>query len=351
MVNFYFVQLILLIIIVLLISYQYLIKRVDPIIRLLFVFLFALMRTATDLLLNPLGEVWDTRKEVHNIFLVFTLLSLYTFLEYALNDKPIIRRTILIYSMSGLFLGFYTAAFLYDMRENPRNWPLSSNIPFWDFPLDILQISVWIFSTYGFLRMAKFSNNQNSKKYSIVLSFASFLFVISSFLELSEHFTGKEIPAAITTTPAMLILTIMYLNKPSFAYSSPTNLFRLLIIHTNGQTLVQKHLSDKYKDNPNDSILFGGITSSMNEIFKEVTKGEGDLRKIQTLDSTFIFKKSKSIFAVLEAEKSTRILQTALDNFADAFEKKYHQQLIDFSGDLSDFHDSDVLIRVYFPFI
>ena len=92
--------------------------------------------------------------------------------------------------------------------------------------------------------------------------------------------------------------------------------------------MIEEVFSDKFEDV--DHMLLGGITASLNALFKEVTKSSGDLHTMQSTTSTLIFARAPNIYALIEVEKSTYLLRSALQGFADDFSDKYSDNLINF---------------------
>ena len=336
------------------ILYQRFKRKVKPLKWIIIVLLLALLRTILEIVFNPDRENWDPWKSIHIIAFAALILALYHYGELAIRDKPHPKRLAIAYTLAGLLLGFFIMGTILDMsrEQNPAGWPFSkSNTPFWELPFDILSLLIWLFMIYVFGRMAIFSENKKSKILSVALLSSMILFFIVSLIELSEHFTGNEISASLTTIPAFILLIGVYTYNPRFAYSSPVKLHRLILLHEDGPTLVQEILSEKYHDDTDSGVLLGSITTSINALFQEITRSTGDIARMESDTTTMLFAKAPQIIAVLEVDRSTKLLNSALLDFAKDFAKTYEKELSEFGGDLSLFKEYKSIFTTYFPFL
>lgn len=264
-------QLVFISIIITLLSFQIVKRNAKPLKLVVLSLNFAWVRALLSLIMNPNRDIWNVKGEFQLLFLILTMVSLYTFFEYTLNDKPLVRRALIIYGLTGFYLGFYIIALSTKATENGVNWPFAPEIPFWQLPVDLIQVVVYTFGVYTFLRMARYSNNSESRKLSLALALAFLLLLFSAIMELTEYFTGNQFSQTITTFPAFIILLIVYTYHPYFSYSSPVKVYRLLVI-LDGLTIIEENFAEKYRSGTNAGPLLGGITASINSLFRELTQ-------------------------------------------------------------------------------
>ena len=180
---------------------------------------------------------------------------------------------------------------------------------------------------------------------------AAILFLITSIFELSEHFTGITQSAIYTTLPGFLFLIFVYIYNPRFAYSTPVKLYRIIIIHSSGITILKDILSEIYVMDEAANNLMGGFLASMNNIFKEMTKSSFDLEVMKSKNSTLLFSRMPLVTIILEAERSTHMLKNALNEFSLDFSKTFDLELQNFKGDINTFSEYKIILKKYFPFL
>jgi hypothetical protein len=312
---------------------------------------FSMMRAILELLLNPERDKFDTTKNVHFFFFVAALIVLYNYAEFSQAEDPRLRRASIFYTSLGIFIGFYVIAHIENWNENPESWPLSEDTAFWEFPLDIAQVIVVAFIVRTFYKMAIFGGDLTTKRINWLLFIGWGTFFIVGILEFSEHFLGKDFHAAILAIPSFAIVLLVYTLKPNLSYSCPVQLNRILIVLEGGLTIIEENLGERYGDKTGGGTMLGSITSSVNTLFQEITKSEGNIEKIQLDTATLLIATSGKVLTVLEVGKSTRFLMQGLKDFTRDFARYYHKEVESYSGNNQPFADYSLILKRYFPFL
>ncbi|MCY3410427.1 MAG: hypothetical protein INQ03_02215 [Candidatus Heimdallarchaeota archaeon] len=356
-INLLYTQVLFLLILALLLTYQMLKRGIKPLKWMIIVIFLALVRVVWEIIIIHMTHqriFWDAVNSGHFIAYSASLLALYSYGEMAISEKPKMSRAIFVILSLGIYLGFQLSGFIHPLTENanPENWIFpKAPVPYWEFPFDVYSIMVWSFMLYVYFKMAVFSKTTEIRILSIGLFISMGLFLVVSLIEFSEHFTGHDISAAITTIPAFIILLAVYIYNPRFAYSSPVELYRIILLHESGPTLVEEILSDKYAGEKNTNILVSGMATTLNSVFQEMTMSSGNLEIMKSSSSTMIFSKQKNIIAILEVQESTYLLKSALQGFTLEFSRKFDTELENFKGNVSVFSDYKYIMHKYFPFM
>lgn len=328
--------------------------RIKPLDWMITVISLALLRVILEILMNPHRIPWQPLKSSHIVAYAASILVLYHYGEYLIGDNTRLRRAGIVYLLFGSIISMIFTASIMDLSamKNPDNWPFRHSVtPFWEFPFDLFTIFIWSFMLYVYWKMFTFSDNKKSRYQSLGMVISMCLFLFVSIYEISEHFTGVEVSASYTTIPAFLLLIGIYAYNPRFAYSSPVELYRIVLLHEHGQTIVEEVFGEKYKDDKDSHILLGGVTTGLNSIFKEITKSSADLEMMKSSTSTLVFAKAPNIIAILEVSKSTHILRNALKEFTNEFAFTYKKDLGKFAGRTDIFNEYKEILYRYFPFL
>ncbi|MCY3414958.1 MAG: hypothetical protein INQ03_25130 [Candidatus Heimdallarchaeota archaeon] len=323
----------------------------------------AIIRSILDFALNADRNLWSSRDNLHFFFYTATVVAFYIYGEITLNENPNLIRSSIVYSLFGLFVGFFIAGYLYDPFYNnpdglnPSRWPFTiinsrvNQTPFWEFPIDVLQIFVFCFLLVVYFKMLKFAQQRKTYISSLLMIFSIIGFLGASTVELLEHFGLEEVSAGYSMIPAFGLLAVVYIYNPKFAYASPVMLFRVIIIHENGTMIRNQVFNEKYQGENDTSPLVSGASTSINILFQEMTKTTGDLEIIKSSTSTFLMAKAPKVMVILELEKPTYMLKIALQDFTKEFARHYEKELSKLAFKSGDFDDFSIIMYRYFPFL
>ncbi len=148
-----------------------------------------------------------------------------------------------------------------------------------------------------------------------------------------------------------LIMAIVYFKQPKLGFLLPFKASRLAIIEPEKSIPLYYHAWNK-KDVLIDENLFSGMITALGQFVKEAIQ-KGNIKEIQLEDSILILKQSDPVVFVLLATKSTGSLRIALNTFAEAFTRKYQEEISLFkkTSDVAVFQNTSELIDECFPFI
>ncbi|MCY3413566.1 MAG: hypothetical protein INQ03_18130 [Candidatus Heimdallarchaeota archaeon] len=336
------------------------------------VILLAFIRAILDMMLNKDRVIWSFSSNIHFYFYSATVIVWYFYGEIALNERPNLFRVCIVFLLLGLQIGMqYVGYLLYanDIRIiptadykneyfNPEEWflyPLNlekvGHTPFWELPIDILQVFIFLFMLYVYGKMTVFSQGKKTFTASVLMVFSVIFFTLGALIELLEHFGRHEVNAGISMAPGFALLAVVYIYNPKFAYAAPVSLHRLIIIHKNGTMIANEIFDDKYTGIEESSSMISRVSSTLNQIFKEMTLSDSDLEIMKSSSSTILFAKDDNIMMILELEKSTYLLANALKDFSKEFVRVYHEALHKEQIKTEDFDNIMNLMIKYFPFI
>jgi hypothetical protein len=143
----------------------------------------------------------------------------------------------------------------------------------------------------------------------------------------------------------VLILTII--RVPQLLYLLSFKVSRLLVIEgTSGIALFDY----KFSEHNVDVDLFSGLLQGFQAMTAEVLQ-QGALREIRLDQGTLFLLKYPQFTLGLIASRSSRFLAKCLDQFAHAFDARFHARLEEFSGDITDIECSVDLVDQIFEYI
>ncbi len=218
-----------------------------------------------------------------------------------------------------------------------------------------------LYSTYVAGKVVYRSNNPETVIPSFI-QFTGTIWLVLNFMltsvfgdkEFSFSLFGNDLPFRVFDVPhftiAVVILLSAYTFFPHFIYVLPFEANELLVIRMGGVPMYYYSLDEKGSNDIGDSMLKSGAIVGISAITKEILETSTALKMIQLENRILkVHQVENTLFCII-AERTSRVLENALYNFAMAFEKRYKDEMTSISGDVSVFEDANELVYQYFPF-
>ena len=140
-----------------------------------------------------------------------------------------------------------------------------------------------------------------------------------------------------------------FYKQPKLGYVLPFKVYRLMAINsTNGLAL----FTFDWDKNDFDNQLFSSAIFGISSILKE-SLGKGIIREIEFEQGTLLLKnyEDHSVFFVLISNESRPILKKALELFSNEFIRKFPNNVIRESIEISQYQESENILKDTFPFV
>ncbi|MFW9923139.1 MAG: hypothetical protein ACFFDW_07645 [Candidatus Thorarchaeota archaeon] len=148
------------------------------------------------------------------------------------------------------------------------------------------------------------------------------------------------------------IVAIAYLRSPIQIYFAPVSAQRLIVINNDGIPLLTHDFCEpSEKALTLDSTLISGALSGVVNILREVLSSDSIPSFIHLEDRVLLIEKSESAIYALIADDDSKVLHSALKDFAKEFENSFKTQIKNWGGLTDVFHDAYKLITEDFSFI
>ncbi len=314
------------------------VMAIFQILKLYFQDSWALFRFAEDthsLLTNPV-----------RVFHLIALLILFVMAEYFLNDRldPLhfgILMTLLgayvflsvIYPITGILIK--TNELIAFAQPTTIDGLL----------FDLIQIEVVLLLQYVYFKQYQVTQTQSIKKYLVFLNMVLFTYFIGSVIEILEHFVPiGDINAFLTTLPMFLLLAAFYIRYPNFIYLAPSKVKFLQLISDTGELLYAVEISEATRSK---EFLIAPIFASVNSLIGELVGNEQITMKTYIYDNgVILLEKIGNVQAILQAERSAKVLRRSMRYFLREFIKSFEDQIHKFSGAIvpsNGIHPDDIL--------
>ncbi len=358
----------LLFIIFLLMLYQRISKQIYALKYTMVVVLFGSLRALLDMTINADRNVWGYTNNLHFWLNMASVIVWYIYGEMVLNDKPNPIRLAIVFFITGTQIAaHYVGSMFYyndprinvsasdNVYKNPVSWFFYNNgntadTPFWELPIDILQIFVFMFLIWVYLRMSIFSYGKKAFKSSVAMIISIVFLLMGSFFEFSEHFGAKEINGSLSMAPGFALLAFVYIYNPRFSFAAPVQLQRVIIMHRNGVMIGNHVFVDKYVAESSNELASSMITS-VNKLFQEMTRTQADIEIIKSSTSTMLFAYADKVTILFELDKSTYLIKNSLKELVKEFSIKFADKLKEDAIFSEDYDNFPKLLYKYFPIL
>jgi len=279
---------------------------------------------------GPLGL--DLVRTVH----LLSLIVLYRMSESFLSDR---LNSIRLTLVTALISMYYTIAIIYIARgviiETGDIIPFAKDISRLDALIfDTLQVFIISMIFYVFYEQYRISDNNTIRKYLGIILIAVLIFLITSLIELFEHFfLNSDINAFQTAIPTFLLLAYFYIKNPNFVYLAPANVSFLQLVKKDGTLLYAAELTNEL--NTTDFLIAPSLTSissMLNELLSGSTDRMVELKKFDYIGGFILFEKIGSINAILQTDRPSMMLKRSMRYFLREFIKEYEEQIDNYKG-------------------
>lgn len=215
---------------------------------------------------------------------------------------------------------------------------------------DIWQIFCTFSLLIAFILMYKQARNKEMKKNLLLQVIAVFIIFFMACYEFLEAFFLPNIPGAVLIFIGLILMSYVYLRKPTSILLSPVGYRNLIVIDRSGIPLLSVEFSDKNFPASISAALISGTITAINEIFKSWTKF--DFKEIVTEELTIVAEHRKNTMFLLTTDKPTKMIKTSLKYFAEQYCQKYDlcNSRGGFSFNVNDnFTEDKQLIQESFP--
>lgn len=122
---------------------------------------------------------------------------------------------------------------------------------------------------------------------------------------------------------------------------------KLMVIHIESSSLLFQYTFQKLEDDV-DQDLAGSAIGGIKMLLGEILASKGKIKEIDHGDKVIIFNHGTHTIGILIASERAAELKYRLDMFHLSFEKRFEDILKDWSGEISEFEKSEVLVQEYF---
>ncbi len=124
---------------------------------------------------------------------------------------------------------------------------------------------------------------------------------------------------------------------------------QILIVHNQTSSLLFKYTFKEESGNESiDSELAGSAMSGIDSLLSEVLASKGHIEEIEHSGQIVIFLHGKYSLCILIADAPSDEFRYRVEMFHLSFEKHFKDQLRDFSGEITQFQETNTLIREHF---
>ncbi len=143
-----------------------------------------------------------------------------------------------------------------------------------------------------------------------------------------------------------------YLRSPIQIYFAPVSAYRLIVINNDGLPLLTHDFCAPGQEALTmDPTLISGALSGVINILKESMSSEHVPNVIHLEDRVLLLEKSENALCALICDSDSMVLRSALKDFSNEFEKAFKDVFANWSGLTDIFNDAYTLITEDFAFV
>ena len=305
--------------------------------------------------------LWKYSLIVYITFLIISTLVYSFFKDYGkLHVLPNIYFTLLF----GLLIGdlFRVTSITFESKSSIPLEVIISDISFINYRFNLytgilvalLLLSISVYLLLRSLTIA-FSSNNIDESYPLFLNTLISIIPIMLYLlyVFREYSTFREL-FIILYWIASFAIDIMLIKNPEMFFILPNQVFGINIFHKSG-ILLYSYKIDKKNVRDIDSTIWGSVLIGLNHILSEFLDKADKIDVIKTQRSDIVVKYDVELgFAlVINTSRKNSIIENLMDDFLNAFKKRYRLELMDIQDlnriiDVSDFLDTKDIIEQYF---
>jgi len=279
------------------------------------------------------------------LFLCLIVCTLFFFLEALRFEKP--SNSILILAALGAGNGIVLAFIPDTVWWDPVIGPYLADFSRIVFGVDLFLAGVVV--SYQILQFIPFIRSELLKS-SLLLFVGCLLpilgpaFLIASKISLAIW--GIEM---FTIALGVLLALVSIIRDERVLRMVPFNVYRLSVMNMNLGLSIFDVLFEAKKLGPDSNTLIPHLMTANLQFVQNVISDAERIRYIQTDNYLFIFEACQNVVGFLIADRSSKLIQSALKEFTREFVQLFGPTLD--SGEISQFAKADGIIQKYFAFL
>ncbi|MBN1327988.1 MAG: hypothetical protein JXA54_00820 [Candidatus Heimdallarchaeota archaeon] len=354
------------IIIIFLLSLNYLLNRFLPTIFLMIFFGGILLWSVTKLVSVLLPGTTDLTFvliwKISSLSILIISLLIITFFRDLLTNVSLSIPSIVISFLAGITLAALWFGGFAQVNYNPESgWNTSYGGGLGEYTFYGI-LFVYLAMVYIFMFIMMFrglrkatAKKQRSQLILIITGLAiaaiggTILNYLLNLVPQMESFGDLDL---IFVVIGFTLVAIAYLRSPIHIYFAPVSAYRLIVINNNGIPLLTHDFCEIGEDAlMMDSALISAALSGVINILKETIASKATPKIINLEDRVLLIEKTNSALYALIADSNSKVLRSALKDFGNEFEKEFKTIIKDWKGLTDVFNDAYKLITEDFSFI
>ncbi|NHJ46702.1 MAG: hypothetical protein FK733_02830 [Asgard group archaeon] len=354
------------VVILFLLSLNYLINRFLPSLLLIIFFggilLWAVTKLVSVLLPSTSNTTFVLIWKIGSLSILILSLLVISYFRDLLIYATLSIPSVIISFLSGITLatlwfgGFASVEYTTEAGWNTSYDAGSHNYTFYVILLSYLAI-VYIFMFIMMFRgLRKASVKKQKVQLSLIITGLAIAAIggtiVNFLLNLVESFESLGDFDLVFVVIGFTIVASAYLRSPIQIYFAPVSAYRLIVINNDGIPLLTHDFCEMGEEALSmDSTLISGALSGIVNLLKETMDSESIPRFIHLEDRVLLLEKTESALYALIADSNSMALRSALKDFGNEFEKEFKEKLVNWQGLTDIFHDAYKLIVEDFSFV
>jgi hypothetical protein len=162
-----------------------------------------------------------------------------------------------------------------------------------------------------------------------------------------EFLIGSDLSRTALQVAGMLIIGLAFLRASNSPWLLQQQKVQIISVYSkSGIELYSKTFTEDITED--DLFLLSGGFSAVFTLFREATKAKGNVKAILLEGKELRVINRETFICALLVEYSNDASELAHEKFTDAFEQKFSEELIGFSGDVRPFEQAEMIARKYF---
>ncbi|TXT53806.1 MAG: membrane protein of unknown function [Promethearchaeota archaeon] len=296
---------------------------------------------APEILISPflMWEIGSYRYLFLNLGYLSIMMCSIFFLLCVERYKIFLLKRYLFTLLFAIYATFFVVLFIVDIR-------ITQNFTYFFWSIFIFFLLVYLIDF-----TKKVQNKQNLYigllKYlsGIALTLVGFLF--STDLMINIFGLGGRLIGDIFQLGGLVLLSIFFLTLPPFSeFDWHEKVEALYVMNNSGICLFYKIFKDKKRIQ--DQNLISAAFSSINTMIDEMTQSGAGISVVKKEKENIVMYSGKFVTGVIYTSEELNYIKVLLKEFIGKFEAIYERLLKEFSGDITMFRSTDVLVKDIF---
>lgn len=353
-------------IILILLSLNYLINRFLPSLFLIIFFtgimLWAITKLVSVLLPDTANTTFVLIWKIASLSILIISLLVITYFRDLLTYSTVSIPAVFISFLSGITLATLWFGGFASVEYSPTagwNTSYDKGIDNYTFYV-ILFLYLAIVYVFMFIMMFRGLRKASVKKQKVQISLIITGLALAAIGGTIVNFLLNLIPSLENLGDFDLIFVVIgftivagaYLRSPIQIYFAPVSAYRLIVTNNDGIPLLTHDFCELGEEAfTMDSTLISGVLSGIVNILKETLVSNSTPKLIHLGDRVLLIEKSPSVLYALITDSDSIALRSALKDFSNEFEKEFKNELKNWSGLTDIFKSAYKLIVEDFSFV